>query len=203
MKTICLFNLVISFFIHSPILFMHQISKNNQMPLQEIKLERTEFGKSSASSYYTATLVVVRITLVTIILNILNFFAIFKYRKFIKKRKSLNRRLESALLQNSKVNIPNVQNRILSRMSFAAGRTTIMFIAISFVYIISHIPISAYIMGRKLNFITGQSCSVRVFTELNFVSQCFLASVPILKWIVYYCCNRNFRQAFNGYFFKN
>jgi hypothetical protein len=90
-KLISLAIFIVSFSAYVPVLFMKRVElKPEQNPALGIKqywLVKTEFGKSRTATVIMNTLSMIRVILLSVVLLVLNFVTVVKFRRFLKRRK--------------------------------------------------------------------------------------------------------------------
>ncbi len=91
MKIVSLVICVISFSIYIPVLFMKRVelkpNQNEDLKVREYQLVKTEFGQSKAATVIMNCQILTRIFLLLVVLLVLNTVTVFKFRRFLKRRK--------------------------------------------------------------------------------------------------------------------
>ena len=88
LKLACFLMFVLTFILHSPVLFMYKFGPLNTEGKRS--LIKTAFGKDSSGKIILTSLSILRIALATVVLLIVNIFAVVKFRQFQKKKLKLS-----------------------------------------------------------------------------------------------------------------
>jgi hypothetical protein len=105
---VCSFLLGISAVIYSPVLAMYNItdigSRNETCSAgnEEYRLSKSNFGRSNTALSILTCISLVRITLVTVVLFMLNIIAIFKFKQYLKRKTDLKEANGMIFFFNSK-----------------------------------------------------------------------------------------------------
>lgn len=185
-----IFFFLFSFTFYSPVVFLNKVVFINNT--NEYKVEFTKFGTSKFGRLIPFLLSLIRLTLATIVLFLINILTFVRFKKYFKRKSFLNEKNSTNFISYGTGQNPTATS---VRMSIRASKNiTLMLISISVLFSLGSLPFALYYAFRDF-FVVEHDYQILMFEFSVLCLHLFI----IVKLFIYYSFNKMYRKILSNH----